>query len=87
MASSDVVSVTATAVPTAKAGVIQMPQQPDVENTAVQRIYANFDDFFHQYALANNVPLEWKVAVKMHIQDIGCTAPEDWLRGIKHFGL
>ena len=58
------------------------------ENQAPDKIYHSFDDFFHEFALKNNVNLKWKESVKKHLKAIDCLKdPSKWLQGVKNFGL
>lgn len=58
------------------------------ENKAPERVYSSFDDFFHEYALANSVNLKWKESIKKHLKAIDCLKDQSkWLDGIKNFGL
>lgn len=62
--------------------------KPEIENVPQARIYSSFDDFFHEYAIKNNIPLNWKGSVKLHLQATDSLKDQSkWLSGLKHFGI
>lgn len=58
------------------------------ENKPPERVYASFDDFFHEYALEKGINLKWKDSIKKHLKAIDCLKDQSkWAQGIKNFGL
>jgi len=62
--------------------------EENIENKAPDKVYASFESFFHQYAIANNINLKWKNSIITHLKSIDCFKDSSkWIDGIRHFGL